>query len=46
MVKTPKESDQLIYAETKFAMFMAEVATDPERTRKFVFFFRFRIQFY
>ena len=39
MVKTPEESDKLIYAETKFAMFVAELATDPERTRIFVFFF-------
>ena len=39
MVKTPEESDKLIYVETKFAMFVAELATDPERTRIFVFFF-------
>ena len=39
MVKTPEESDKLIYAETKFAMFVAELAMDPERTRIFVFFF-------
>ena len=39
MVKTPEESDILIYVETKFAMFVAELATDLERTRIFVFFF-------
>ena len=39
MVRTPKESDKLIHEETKFAMFVAELATDPERTRIFVFFF-------
>ena len=38
MVKTPEESDKLIYAETKFAMFVAELATYPERTQIFVFF--------
>ena len=46
MVKTPEVSDKLIYAETKFAMFVAELASDPERTRIFAFFFRIRIQFY
>ena len=46
MVETPEESNKLIYVETKFAMFVAELATDPERTRIFVFFFRIRIQFY
>ena len=46
MVKTPEESDKLIYAETKFAMFVAELATDPDWTRIFAFFFRIRIQFY
>ena len=38
MVKTPEESDKLIYAETKFAMFVAEVATNSERTRISVHF--------
>ena len=38
MVKTPEESDELIYAEKKFAMLVAELATDPKRTRIFVFF--------
>ena len=46
MVKTPEESDKLIYEETKFAKFVAELATDLERTRIFVFFFRIRIQLY
>ena len=38
MVKTPKESDKLIYAETNFAMFVAEVATNPKLTQISVFF--------
>ena len=38
MVKTPEESDKLIYVKTKFAMFVAELATDLERTRIFDFF--------
>ena len=38
MVITPEESDKLICVKTNFAIFVAELATDPERTRIFVFF--------